>query len=191
MCIYVCIQILRAPACITAHNPNLCRSQITLFNETLALECKHPKFAGIMSEQQTTSAKEPIGKTWSGHWEPGSPEGCTCTAPKYCRAGPSARPSPAGIISVGWLADRWVTRGINSESCVFPLVCRQPLHDHCKAPSGCLLCAVLSQALEGRSDWETRGAQQSSPEGHWWPWACACLLAECKQAERGNLNVSL
>lgn len=61
---YVYKQILRALAHTTnrqvsnsGNKPDLCRSEITLFNETSTSELKHPKFAGIMTEWQATSAK--------------------------------------------------------------------------------------------------------------------------------------
>lgn len=107
------------------HKPELCKSQINLFNKTLTSQWKHPKFAGMMSEWWTTSAKEPNEKPCSGHLEPDIPEQCTCTGPKYWHVGPSALPSPKEIVIVEWVADRWVSQGVNSEYCGLPIMYRQ------------------------------------------------------------------
>lgn len=122
--VYTCMcinkHILTALACVTTHKPDLCRSQITLFNETLTSEWKYPKFAEIVSEWQTASVEE----TCSGHWELGIPKGCS--GPRSRHVGSSSLPSLAYIVFGGWLADHWLTRGINSKFRVFPLMYKQP-----------------------------------------------------------------
>lgn len=124
MCMCINKHILTALARVTTHKPDLCRSQITLFNETLTSEWKYPKFAEIVSEWQTASVEEPNEKTCSGHSELGIPEGCL--GPRSRDVGSSSLPSLAYIVFVGWLADHWLTRGINSKSRVFPLMYKQP-----------------------------------------------------------------
>lgn len=86
ICMYVYKQILRALAHTTnrqvsnsGNKPDLCRSEITLFNETSTSELKHPKFAGIMTNGRL-HLLSPNKKTCSGHLEPGTPEGCTCVS---------------------------------------------------------------------------------------------------------------
>lgn len=97
---------------------------------------------------------------WRGPWwkdrqwalgAPASPGGacCTYTSPKYWRAGPGPLPSPAHTVFVGWLSDRWVIWGINSESRVFP-PCPGSPHNHCKTLGDFFPpCTVWSTVLEG------------------------------------------
>lgn len=105
-----------------AHKPELCRSQINLFDKTSTSQIC---WDNVMSEWWTTSAKEPNEKTCSGHLEPNIPAQCTCTGPKYWHIEPSALPSPKEIVIMEWVADRWVSQGLNSEYRGFPLMHRQ------------------------------------------------------------------
>lgn len=123
ICMYISKEILRALAHLTnrqvansGNKSDLCRSQITLFNETLTSEWKHPKFAGLMSERQATSAK-PQRKDLQRALGARHLRRCSCISPNGILAWRALCPSLPGIHhlrgmtgwSLGYMRDKsWV-----------------------------------------------------------------------------------